>query len=183
LLRPERLTIQNVKEHEKVSEQEEKSIKQLSDRVEVKKEASEKKKEGTKKKRNKKQKGKPAWAMTEKELVEKEDKEVDTLIDFAYDLDYEKYIEDFEVRQALEAIKERVKEIRNDENWKKELVDEWNHPEDIENQKEEEKEKSHIEQIQKYKRKKEDDEKSVISKSTLIVTLLINDLKSQERQI
>jgi hypothetical protein len=34
------------------------------------------------------------------------------LIDFAYDLDYEKFIDDMEVRQALALIKDRVQEIK-----------------------------------------------------------------------
>jgi hypothetical protein len=41
-----------------------------------------------------------------------EDNEVDKLIEFAYDLDYEKYVEDFEVRQALEIMKQRIDEMK-----------------------------------------------------------------------
>ncbi len=41
---------------------------------------------------------KPMWAMTEKELENTQEKEVDDLLEFAYELDYEKYMEDFEVR-------------------------------------------------------------------------------------
>jgi hypothetical protein len=40
-----------------------------------------------------------------------EDKEAENLIQFAYELDYEKYMEDFEVKQALESIRKRVNEI------------------------------------------------------------------------
>jgi hypothetical protein len=47
-------------------------------------------------------------------LEEEQDKEVDELIEFAYDLDYEKYMEDYEVRQALAIIKDRVQEIKQD---------------------------------------------------------------------
>ena len=46
------------------------------------------------------------WAKTEKQLKEDEDKEIDDLIEFAYDLDYEQYVEDMEVKQALALIKE-----------------------------------------------------------------------------
>jgi hypothetical protein len=48
------------------------------------------------------------WAMTEKEQEDQKEKEVDDLLEFAYELDYEKYMEDFEVRQALAIIKDRV---------------------------------------------------------------------------
>jgi hypothetical protein len=36
--------------------------------------------------------------MTEKQIDDNKEDEVDNLIEFAYDLDYEKYMEDFEVR-------------------------------------------------------------------------------------
>lgn len=48
------------------------------------------------------------------------------MLEFAYELDYEKYMEDYEVRQALAIIKDRVAEITNEEGWKEKLVDEWN---------------------------------------------------------
>lgn len=38
------------------------------------------------------------WAMTEKDLEDQKEKEIDDLLEFAYELDYEKYMEDFEVR-------------------------------------------------------------------------------------
>lgn len=48
------------------------------------------------------------------------------MIEFAYELDYEKYIEDFEVRQALAILKERVQEMKKDDEWKQKIADEWN---------------------------------------------------------
>lgn len=51
---------------------------------------------------------------------------MDNLIEFAYELDYEKYIEDFEVRQALAILKERVEEMKKDDEWKQKIADEWN---------------------------------------------------------
>ena len=48
------------------------------------------------------------------------------MIEFAYDLDYEKFLEDYEVRQALAIIKDRVQEIKNDDDWKKNIAEEWN---------------------------------------------------------
>ena len=54
------------------------------------------------------------------------EKEIDELLEFAYELDYEKYMEDYEVRQALAIIKDRVNEIANQVGWKDKLVQEWN---------------------------------------------------------
>lgn len=45
-----------------------------------------------------KKKQKPAWATTEKQLEDEKEKEIDDLIEFAYDLDYEQYMEDYEIR-------------------------------------------------------------------------------------
>merc|ERR1711924_200023 len=46
---------------------------------------------------------KPAWALTEDDAVEreelKEDQDLDQLLDFVGDLDFESYIDDLEVRQ------------------------------------------------------------------------------------
>jgi hypothetical protein len=41
-------------------------------------------------------------------------------------LDYEKYMEDYEVRQALAIIKDRVNEITGQAGWKEKMADEWN---------------------------------------------------------
>jgi hypothetical protein len=51
---------------------------------------------------------KPAWARTEEEAEEVEDAEAAMLVDFAKDLDYDAYIDDLEVRQALGVIRERI---------------------------------------------------------------------------
>lgn len=64
--------------------------------------------------------------MTEKEVEEQKEKEIDELLEFAYELDYEKFMDDFEVRQALAIIKDRVNEIKKDEDWKTKIVKEWN---------------------------------------------------------
>jgi hypothetical protein len=45
-------------------------------------------------------------------MEEEKEKEIDNLLEFAYELDYEQYMEDYEVRQALEIIKDRVNEIK-----------------------------------------------------------------------
>ena len=46
---------------------------------------------------SKQSKEKPIWAKTAKELKEEEEQDIDNLIEFAYDLDYEKYMEDLEI--------------------------------------------------------------------------------------
>ena len=61
---------------------------------------------------------KPAWAQTEKQIEENKEAEIDELLEFAYELDYEKYMEDYEVRQALAIIKDRVTEITKQPDWK-----------------------------------------------------------------
>ena len=43
-------------------------------------------------------KSKPAWATTEKQQNEDKEAEIDDLLEFAYELDYEKYMDDFEIR-------------------------------------------------------------------------------------
>ena len=48
------------------------------------------------------------------------------MLEFAYDLDYDKYMEDFEVRQAFEVIRERIGEIKKDNDWKENIAAEWN---------------------------------------------------------
>lgn len=69
-------------------------------------------------KSNKPKKAMPAWATTEKQQEIAKEAEIDELLEFAYELDYEKYMEDQEVRMALAVIKDRVKEITKDVDWK-----------------------------------------------------------------
>jgi len=71
-------------------------------------------------------KAKPAWATTEKQLEDEKEAEIDDLLEFAYELDYDKYMDDFEVRQVFSIIKDRVKEIKEDRDWKNKVVEEWN---------------------------------------------------------
>ena len=44
-------------------------------------------------------------------MEEQKEAEIDELLEFAYELDYEKYMDDYEVRQALAIIKDRVNEV------------------------------------------------------------------------
>jgi len=55
--------------------------------------------------KSKKSAARPAWAVTEKMTEDNKEAEIDELLEFAYELDYEKYMEDEEVRLALGAIK------------------------------------------------------------------------------
>ena len=75
----------------------------------------------------------PAWATTEKQQEIAKEAEIDELLEFAYELDYEKYMEDQEVRMALAVIKDRVKEITKDVDWKQKMADEWNNANEEEN--------------------------------------------------
>lgn len=68
----------------------------------------------------------PAWATTEKQQEVAKEQEIDELLEFAYELDYEKYMEDQDVRMALAVIKDRVQEITKDVDWKQKMADEWN---------------------------------------------------------
>ena len=56
--------------------------------------------------------------MTAEQNEDAKEAEIDDLLNFAYELDYEKYMEDYEVRQALAIIKDRVKELTKEPNWK-----------------------------------------------------------------
>lgn len=62
---------------------------------------------------------KPAWAFaSEKEvenlLEEKEQSEVDELINFAQSLDFDKYIGDMEVQTMMERLKKRITDLEKD---------------------------------------------------------------------
>ena len=75
---------------------------------------------------------KPAWALTEKQAEDLKEEEIDDLLDFAYKLDYEKYIDDFEVKQALAILQNRVTELKKDGKWKEHFVEKWNKKSDPE---------------------------------------------------
>jgi len=65
-------------------------------------------------KKAKKAKGgskKPKWAMTEEEAEDAEFDEARELMDFAAELDYDAFVKDFEVQEALAIMRDRVKEI------------------------------------------------------------------------
>eukprot|EP00163_Fabomonas_tropica_P012563 TRINITY_DN2389_c0_g1_i2.p1 TRINITY_DN2389_c0_g1~~TRINITY_DN2389_c0_g1_i2.p1 ORF type:complete len:376 (-),score=88.02 TRINITY_DN2389_c0_g1_i2:286-1413(-) len=60
-----------------------------------------------------KQKRKPKWAMTEVEADDQDQAETEDLVNFAASLDFEQYLDDYEVRQALELVRQRVTEIED----------------------------------------------------------------------
>lgn len=79
----------------------------------------------TKKKENKE---KPKWAYTEKQVKEEEEQDVDELLEFTNNLDYDKYIDDIEVKHMIAALKNRIDDIKGkeEEEWKNKIVDAWN---------------------------------------------------------
>ena len=52
--------------------------------------------------------------------------EIDELLEFAYELDYEKFMEDEEVRMALGAIKQRVDKMTAENNWQENMAEDCN---------------------------------------------------------
>lgn len=59
----------------------------------------------------------PQWALTENEAKNQEDLECDDLLNFASNLNFDQYIQDVEVNSMIKAIKSRVEELKNKENW------------------------------------------------------------------
>ena len=58
-------------------------------------------------------KSKPAWALTEQAREQLEDDEIEGLMNFAADLDIDKYLDDLEVRAAIETVKRRIDELES----------------------------------------------------------------------
>mmetsp|Transcript_27832 Transcript_27832/g.64668 ORF Transcript_27832/g.64668 Transcript_27832/m.64668 type:complete len:400 (+) Transcript_27832:152-1351(+) len=65
---------------------------------------------------------KPLWAMTAKEKEDFEDAEADDLIDFAENLDYEKYLGDYEFRQGLNALKDCAGRVQKEQDAFKDAI-------------------------------------------------------------
>jgi hypothetical protein len=53
----------------------------------------------------------PAWALTEQGVEDAEDEELNDLLEFTEALDFDSYIDDMEVREAVKVVKQRVSEI------------------------------------------------------------------------
>ena len=58
----------------------------------------------------------PGWALTEDQYAEAKEAQEDELLDFVQGLDFEKYMEDMELRDAVEFVKKRVSEIEQEKN-------------------------------------------------------------------
>lgn len=70
---------------------------------------------------------KPLWAMTEKEKDDFEEEEADSLISFAENLNFDKFVGDLEFREALEALKDRTGKLQKEQDaFKRSLVAEFN---------------------------------------------------------
>jgi len=80
----------------------------------------------------KKESFKPKWALTEQQVKDEEDQDLDDLLAFTNNLDYNKYINDLEVKDMVVAMKKRIDELREKEedNWKNKIVDAWNKAEE-----------------------------------------------------
>lgn len=74
-----------------------------------------------------KMKTKPLWAMTEQEKESFEEEEADDLINFAENLDFDKYMGDLDFRQAVDTLKDRAGKLaRVQDAFKDELVRDFN---------------------------------------------------------
>mmetsp|Transcript_106689 Transcript_106689/g.332679 ORF Transcript_106689/g.332679 Transcript_106689/m.332679 type:complete len:392 (+) Transcript_106689:1417-2592(+) len=70
---------------------------------------------------------KPLWAMTEKEKDDFEDEEANDLINFAENLNYDKFVSDLEFRQGLEAVRDRMGKLQKEQDaFKDALVRDFN---------------------------------------------------------
>lgn len=77
--------------------------------------------------KNKSTAAKPLWAMTEKEKEDFEDDEANDLINFAENLDYDKFVSDLEFRHGLEALKDRTGKLQKEQDaFKDALVRDFN---------------------------------------------------------
>jgi len=77
-----------------------------------------------------KTKAKPLWAMTVQEKDEFEEDEATDLINFAENLDFDKYVGDLEFRQNLEAMKDRAGKLQKVQDaFKDQLLHDLNGPE------------------------------------------------------
>lgn len=68
-----------------------------------------------KKPAKKKKKRKPLWAMSEREKAEAEEEDMGDLVEFASELDYEKFLEDMEFRDVLAILKGRANVLSKEE--------------------------------------------------------------------
>lgn len=65
-----------------------------------------------------KKKQRPAWSMTQAQHEEEEAQEVDELLNFMDQFDPSKYAEDVQVRDMMVNLKDRVDQLKQEDNWK-----------------------------------------------------------------
>jgi len=106
----------------------EENKKQTSPQEQVSPPTNHKEEKHAAQKKKKENKEKPKWAYTEQQVKDEEEEEADDLLEFTNNLDYDKYIDDLEVKHMVTALKKRIDEIRSkeEENWKNKIVDAWN---------------------------------------------------------
>lgn len=61
---------------------------------------------------------KPKWALTQEEAEQKEEKEVDELLEYVNELDLDKYMQDLEVQATLEVLQTRIATLIEDQKTK-----------------------------------------------------------------
>mmetsp|Transcript_86706 Transcript_86706/g.280185 ORF Transcript_86706/g.280185 Transcript_86706/m.280185 type:complete len:338 (+) Transcript_86706:133-1146(+) len=72
---------------------------------------------------------KPLWALTELQKEGVEDEDAALLIQFAQDLDFDKYIDDMEFRQCLQVVQHRARKLQREQDaFKDALVAQFNTP-------------------------------------------------------
>lgn len=65
-----------------------------------------------------KKKSKPAWARTTDQQEELENEEDDELINFMGNLDFDKYVEDVEIKNLMQSLKDRVDNLKQEPDWR-----------------------------------------------------------------
>jgi len=100
---------------------------QSSPQPQIKKQESEKAAKAVAKKK-KENMEKPKWAYNEQQVKDEEEQDIDDLLEFTNNLDYDKYIDDLEVKHMVSALKKRIDELKNrqEDDWKNNIVDAWN---------------------------------------------------------
>lgn len=100
-------------------------------RMKQERDAAEREEEGGAQRRpdnsTQKKGGKPMWAMTAKEKDDFEEEEADDLINFANNLDYDKFIGNLEFRQGVAALQDRAGKLQKEQDaFKDALVKDFN---------------------------------------------------------
>lgn len=103
---------------------------------------------------NLKKKSKPAWARTTDQQDELEDVEDEALLNFMDNLNFDQYVEDVEIKNLLQSLKDRVQNLKEEPDWKEKWKLRLK-------EKTEKRKQQYLEE--KEKRKQDDDNMSVIA--------------------